>query len=172
MRRYLLASMVSAAESLRSTCDSERSAPECSRQRFPAATPHLGQGTEESCSLVRSRILTQLGCDKTYGKAVRFGTVAGESGNVRDSRQDLTSYKAIPSACDYPTRIATHEIEASKPKLTLSRAAMRIALYRCRLPPFVGWSCVSGKRRGSRRWRRATLNLRRLRRRAWRLAGP
>src|ERR1700687_1740343 len=51
-------SMASAAESFRSTCDSERSPPECSKQRSPAATPHVGQGTEENCSGVSSFILT------------------------------------------------------------------------------------------------------------------
>ncbi len=65
MRRYLFTSMVSAAESFRSTCDSERNAPEWSMQRFPAGTPHVGHGTENNCSGVRSLILTGTGCYKT-----------------------------------------------------------------------------------------------------------
>jgi len=65
MRRYRFASKVSAAESFRSTCDSERSTAEWSMQRFPVATPHVGHGTENNCSGVRSFILTGTGCDKT-----------------------------------------------------------------------------------------------------------
>src|ERR1700676_4051672 len=46
--------MASIAESFRSTCGSVRGAPECSTQTIPAATPHVGQGTETSCSGVSS----------------------------------------------------------------------------------------------------------------------
>ncbi len=44
---WLFASRASAAASFRSTCGSERGAPECSMQRSPAATPHVGQGTDD-----------------------------------------------------------------------------------------------------------------------------
>src|SRR3981189_304841 len=76
MRRYLFVSMASAADSFRSMCNSERSAPECSKQRCPAATPHVGQGTEDNCAGVRSFILMGTGCLKKCGKAVRFGTLS------------------------------------------------------------------------------------------------
>jgi len=79
MRWYLLVSMASAAESFRSICNSERSAPECSRQRCPAATPQVGQGTEDNCAGVRSFILIGTGCDKKCGKAIRFGTLSGKT---------------------------------------------------------------------------------------------
>src|SRR5580693_52274 len=46
--------MASIAESFRSTCGSVRGIPECSTQRCPAATPHVGQGTETTCSGVSS----------------------------------------------------------------------------------------------------------------------
>src|SRR2546422_609116 len=79
MRWYLFVSMASAAESLRSICNSERSAPECRRQRCPAATPHVGQGTEDNCAGVRSFILIGTGCDKKCRKAIRFGTLSGKT---------------------------------------------------------------------------------------------
>src|SRR5882762_7860430 len=70
--------MASAAESFRSTCDSERSAPECSRQRFPAGTPHVGQGTEDNCVGVRSFIRIRVACYRTGWKAIQFGTLSGK----------------------------------------------------------------------------------------------
>jgi hypothetical protein len=42
-------SFLTIRESFRLTCGSERTAPECSTQRCPAATPHVGQGTEDDC---------------------------------------------------------------------------------------------------------------------------
>jgi hypothetical protein len=50
--------MAAIAESFRSTCGSERGAPECSTQRSPTATPHVGQGTETSCAGVSSFFFT------------------------------------------------------------------------------------------------------------------
>ena len=79
MRWYLFVSMASAAESFRSICNSERSAPECRRQRCPAATPQVGQGTEDNCAGVRSFILIETGCDKECGKTIRFGTLSGKT---------------------------------------------------------------------------------------------
>src|SRR6266849_2465661 len=76
MRWNLFASMASAAASLRSTCDSERSALECSRQRCPGGTPHVGQPTEDNCVGVRSFILTGAACHKSCGKAGPFGTIS------------------------------------------------------------------------------------------------
>jgi hypothetical protein len=69
-------------------CGSERIAPEWSKQRFPAVTPHVGQGTEENCSGVRSFILTGTGCDKLFVRAAPFGT---RSGNRSDESGDRTS---------------------------------------------------------------------------------
>jgi hypothetical protein len=42
------------ASNFRSTCGPERGAPENSTQRFPAAAPHVGQGTEDDCLGVSS----------------------------------------------------------------------------------------------------------------------
>jgi hypothetical protein len=67
--------MASAAESFRSTCGSERGAPECSKQRAPAATPQVGQGTETNCFDVRSAILIRLESDKTCRNTVPFGAL-------------------------------------------------------------------------------------------------
>jgi hypothetical protein len=55
--------MASAAANFLSTCGSERGAPECSTQPSPAATPHVGQGTEDTCSGVSSFFFTQKECD-------------------------------------------------------------------------------------------------------------
>src|SRR5580704_3121245 len=38
-------------------CASLRGAPECSKHRIPAATPHAGQGTDANCFAVSSFIL-------------------------------------------------------------------------------------------------------------------
>jgi len=78
MRLNRSTSTLSAAESLRSTCGSERNPPECKRQRFPAGTPHAGQGTENNCLGVRSLILMDKGCDETCEKAIPFGTLLGK----------------------------------------------------------------------------------------------
>lgn len=73
-RRILFCSIASAAESLRSTCGSERGAPEFNKQRSPVATPHVGQGTENNCFTVRWLILIWICSDKTAGKTVPFRT--------------------------------------------------------------------------------------------------
>src|SRR6266446_1565387 len=54
--------MASIAANFRSTCDSERGPPEFSTQRFPAATPHVGQGTEDNCLVVSSLFFTLVEC--------------------------------------------------------------------------------------------------------------
>jgi hypothetical protein len=46
--------MASIAKNLRSTCGSERKPPECSTQRFLAADPQVGQGTDNICLGVSS----------------------------------------------------------------------------------------------------------------------
>jgi hypothetical protein len=48
------AAIASAAQSLRSTWDSERNPPECNTQRSPGATPHVGQLTDTDCFAVSS----------------------------------------------------------------------------------------------------------------------
>src|SRR6266481_2404657 len=73
--RILFDSMASAAVSLRSKCGSERRPPECNKQRWPEATPHVGQGTEDNCSGVRSRILIDIECDMKSRNSIQFGTV-------------------------------------------------------------------------------------------------
>jgi hypothetical protein len=54
--------MASAAANFLSTCGSERGVPECSTQASPTATPHVGQGTEDTCSGVSSFFFTQKEC--------------------------------------------------------------------------------------------------------------
>ena len=61
-------------ENFRSTCGSERGAPECSKQGSPGATPHVGQGTENNCFAVRSLFLIWIRCDKTSRKSVPYST--------------------------------------------------------------------------------------------------
>jgi hypothetical protein len=59
------ASIASAAENFRSTCGSERRPPACSKQRWPGATPHVGQGTERNSFGFMSLIFIQIGCAYT-----------------------------------------------------------------------------------------------------------
>ena len=42
---------------------------------MPAATPHVGQGTENNCFAVRLLVLIWIGCDKTSRRTVPFGTL-------------------------------------------------------------------------------------------------
>ncbi len=65
LRAILFVSIASAAESFRSTCGSDRGAPECSTQRSPAPTPHVGHGTEDNCSGVSSLFFTGVDCGNT-----------------------------------------------------------------------------------------------------------
>src|SRR5882762_9456130 len=89
--------MASAAESFRSTCDSERSAPECSRQRFPAGTPHVGQGTEDNCVGVRSFMRMWVACYRTRGKAIQFGTLSGKPKRMAlPSCSAAKAYRVLP----------------------------------------------------------------------------
>jgi hypothetical protein len=60
-RTIFLVSIASAAESFRSTCGSLRRAPEYNKQRSPAATPQVGQGTARNSLGVRSLILIGIG---------------------------------------------------------------------------------------------------------------
>jgi hypothetical protein len=72
--RPLFRSIASAAESFRSTWGSERGPPECSKQRAPAATPHVGHGTESNCFGVKSAILIPPEYGKHPRKTVLFET--------------------------------------------------------------------------------------------------
>ncbi len=84
----LLVSIASAAESFRSTCGPERGAPECSKQRSPVATPHVGHGTENNCFAVRSLFLIWVRYDKTSRKTVPFRTLCAPAiGNCRSYRR-------------------------------------------------------------------------------------
>jgi hypothetical protein len=77
-REILFVSIASATESFRSRCGSVRSRPECSKQRFPAGTPHVGQGTASNSLGVRPFNLTRAGCAKTRWKAIQFGMQCSE----------------------------------------------------------------------------------------------
>src|SRR6476661_9036857 len=67
-RRLFSCSMASAAESFRFIWGSDRGAPECSKQRAPAATPHVGHGTDINCFCVKSPILIPAECDEYTSK--------------------------------------------------------------------------------------------------------
>src|SRR6267143_962308 len=88
-------SAASVAQNFRSTCASERGAPECSTQRFPAGTPHVGQGTEDNCVGVRSFMRICVACYRTRGKAIQFGTLSGKT-EARGA-PILLSSKGLPS---------------------------------------------------------------------------
>src|SRR5712664_705669 len=60
--------MASIAANFRSTCDSERGAPEFSTQRSRTAAPHVGQGTEDICLGVSSLFFTLTECGNTQSQ--------------------------------------------------------------------------------------------------------
>src|SRR5229473_4242486 len=60
--------MASIAANFRSTCDSERGAPEFSTQRSRTAAPHVGQGTEDICLGVSSLFFTLTECGNTQSR--------------------------------------------------------------------------------------------------------
>jgi hypothetical protein len=61
-RGILFVSIASAAENFLSTCGLERGAPQCSAQPLPAATPHVGQATEDNCLGVSSFLFIETEC--------------------------------------------------------------------------------------------------------------
>jgi hypothetical protein len=67
----------STAANFRSTCGSDRGPPECSTHVCPTETPHVGQGTDNSCSGVSSFFFIRTECKITTGKTVQFGTLSG-----------------------------------------------------------------------------------------------
>ena len=64
------------AQSFRSKCGSKHGEPECKWQRSPAATPQVGQGTDDSSLGVSSTILIQIFCDNIRPKTVRLVTLS------------------------------------------------------------------------------------------------
>ncbi len=75
--RHLIAdfaflSVASIAANFRATCGPERRPPECSMQPSPAATPHVGQDTEDNCLGESSFIFIRIGCGDTGGNAVQI----------------------------------------------------------------------------------------------------
>jgi hypothetical protein len=69
-------SMASIAASFRSTCGSERRAPECSAQRSPADTLHVGQVTDACCLGVSAFFFIRSVCENVGRKTVQFGTLS------------------------------------------------------------------------------------------------
>src|ERR1700687_3978682 len=87
--------MASAAANFLSTCGSKRGAPECSTQRSPAATPHVGQGTEHNCSGVSSFFFIRTGYGKTWRKPIQLGALGTSLGTtylrIRSFQQSVCS---------------------------------------------------------------------------------
>ena len=101
-RWLLFRSIASAAESFRSTWGSMRGAPECSKQRAPAATPHVGHGTESNCFGVKSPILIPSEYDENTRKAVLFRTPSDLTRRnvvVSDGRQTRFGASATTTYC-------------------------------------------------------------------------
>jgi hypothetical protein len=69
------------AANFRSKWGSVRGAPECITQRFPAATPQVGQGTEDNCSGESSFLFIRRGDGITYRKPLQYGTPSSELAN-------------------------------------------------------------------------------------------
>ena len=74
-RRILFVSTASIAMSFRSMCGSLRRPPECSKQRIPAATPQVGQGTARNIPADRSLILIETSYAEIFRKTVFFGAL-------------------------------------------------------------------------------------------------
>jgi hypothetical protein len=74
-RGFVFLSIASTAKSFRSTCDSERGEPDCSRHRLRGAAPHVGHRTENNCFVVSSLFFIYLKCGK--GNALLFQNVGG-----------------------------------------------------------------------------------------------
>src|ERR1700686_4155597 len=90
--------MASIAESFRSTCGSERGAPQCTTQRRPAATPHVGHGTDDNCFVVSSFFPVE-NCPMTpYRKTIPFGTLLGTSRSPGESQLLLLLINALPES--------------------------------------------------------------------------
>jgi hypothetical protein len=90
--------MASIAESFRSTCGSERGAPQCTPQRRPAATPHVGHGTDDNCFVVSSFFPVE-NCPMTpYRKTIPFGTLLGTSRSPGESKLLLLLINALPES--------------------------------------------------------------------------
>lgn len=101
------------AQSFRSKCGSKDGEPECKWQRSPAATPQVGQGTDDSSLGVSSTILIQIFCDNLCLETVRLGTlsVPACSGNskgvcfqarINAQTGDVESWCADVPKCDQP----------------------------------------------------------------------
>jgi hypothetical protein len=78
-------------------CGSLRSPPECSKQRFPAATPHVGQETASKCLGIMSLILIRKGYLNSFRKAVRFETLRKECSEMIE-RSECLLRTGFPSA--------------------------------------------------------------------------
>jgi hypothetical protein len=85
-------------EGFRSTCGSERGAPQCTTQRRPAATPHVGHGTDDNCFVVSSFFPVE-NCPMTpYCKTIPFGTLLGTSRSRGESQLLLLLINALPES--------------------------------------------------------------------------
>jgi hypothetical protein len=84
-------SIASAAKSFRPTGGPNRGAPQCSKQRFPEATRHAGQGSERSVCGAKSFILIGTGCDETCRKTVPFSLPNYSREARRRLRENFTS---------------------------------------------------------------------------------
>jgi hypothetical protein len=94
LRAVFFVSIASAAENFRSTCASERGAPECSKQHSPGATPHVGQRTASNCFAERLLFLICIQCDKTSRKTIPYRTLFAPG--IRDCRSYRTSDFSCP----------------------------------------------------------------------------
>jgi hypothetical protein len=87
------------AANFRSTCGSERGAPECSTQLSPAETPHAGQGTEDNCSGVSSLFFTLTVCDYIQSNLSRFAQSYGTDRSTLERMTDVTQQLLLAVPC-------------------------------------------------------------------------
>jgi hypothetical protein len=84
-------SIASIAASFLSTCDSERKPPECSTQRSPADTPHVGQATDACCLGVSSFFFIWSECQNVSRTTVQSGTLSVLAANPEERNLSLWS---------------------------------------------------------------------------------
>jgi len=80
-------------------CGSVRGVPESSIQRFPAGTPHVGQGTEDDCLSVSSFFFIRTEYDNTQPRKRSVLYTVGISCLLDESKLDQLLISGTKRAC-------------------------------------------------------------------------
>src|SRR6267143_3875668 len=79
--------------------------------RSDTATPHVGQGTEDNCAGVRSRILMDIECPKKWRNSVQFGTVLA----ISPRKLSIPSTGRREQSSRTPARLTLGALQLAKP---------------------------------------------------------